>query len=66
MEPKNINLDDLLTPAQFAQWIGESESWVRRHLASLPGVIREGRKHIRIHPRAYLEKRLKNQMSKAA
>jgi hypothetical protein len=59
VEPNNINLDDLLTPAQFAQWLGESESWVRRRLGSLPGVIREGRKHIRIHPRTYLEKRLK-------
>ena len=56
---KAINLDDLLTPAQFAIWIGESESWVRRRLASLPGVIRESRKHIRIHPRTYLEKRLR-------
>ena len=58
MDFKTIALDGLLTPAQFAQWIGESESWVRRRLASLPGVIREGRKHIRIHPRTYLEKRL--------
>jgi hypothetical protein len=51
-----VNLDALLTPAQFAQWLGESEYWVRRRLASLPGVIREGRKHVRIHPRTYLEK----------
>jgi hypothetical protein len=55
---KNINLDDLLSPAQFGRWIGESESWVRRRLGSIPGVIRESRKHIRIHPRTYLEKRL--------
>jgi|ERR1022692_3305179 hypothetical protein len=39
--------------------LGESESWVRRRMGSIPGVIREGRKHIRIHPRTYLEKRLK-------
>lgn len=58
-EASRIGLDDLLTPAQFARWVGESESWVRRRLASLPGVIREGRKHIRIHPRTYLEKRLR-------
>ncbi len=51
-----VNLEALLTPAQFAQWLGESEYWVRRRLASLPGVIREGRKHVRIHPRTYLEK----------
>lgn len=56
--PKTSNLDDLLTPAQFALCVGESESWVRWRLASLPGVIREGRKHIRIHPRTYPEKRL--------
>ncbi len=59
MEPKSIDLDSLLTPAQFAQWIGESEGWVRRRLEFLPGVIREGRKHVRIHPRTYLEKRLR-------
>jgi hypothetical protein len=59
MNPKNVNLDDLLTPAEFGEWIGESESWVRRRLGSIPGVIRESRKHIRIHPRTYLEKRLK-------
>ena len=55
---QNMNLDALLTPAEFGRWIGETESWVRRRLASLPGVIRESRKHIRIHPRTYLEKRL--------
>ena len=58
MGSKTIDLDALLTPEQFAQWVGESELWVRRRLASLPGVIREGRKHVRIHPRTYLEKRL--------
>lgn len=57
--PNSVALDALLTPAQFAAWIGESEYWVRRRLASLPGVIREGRKHVRIHPRTYLEKRLR-------
>lgn len=57
--PGVVNLDDLLTPAQFAVWVGETEYWVRRRLASLPGVIREGRKHVRIHPRTYLEKRLR-------
>jgi hypothetical protein len=58
MGSMTIDLDALLTPEQFAQWVGESELWVRRRLASLPGVIREGRKHVRIHPRTYLEKRL--------
>jgi hypothetical protein len=61
-----VFLDDLLTPAEFAEWIGESESWVRRRLATLPGVIREGRKHVRIHPRTYLEKRLRTALSEGA
>jgi len=43
MGSRTIDLDALLTPEQFAQWVGESELWVRRRLASLPGVIREGR-----------------------
>ncbi len=59
MDSKNFDLDSLLTPAEFGRWIGQSESWVRRRLSTLPGVIRESRKHIRIHPRTYLEKRLK-------
>ena len=37
MGSKTIDLDALLTPEQFAQWVGESELWVRRRLASLPG-----------------------------
>ena len=59
MDSKNFDLDSLLTPAEFGRWIGQSESWVRRRLCTLPGVIRESRKHIRIQPRTYLEKRLK-------
>ena len=62
MGSRTIDLDALLTPEQFAQWVGESELWVRRRLASLPGVIRESRKHVRIHPRTYLEKRLGRNM----
>ena len=38
MGSRTIDLDALLTPEQFAQWVGESESWVRPQLASLPGV----------------------------
>ena len=59
MDSKNIDLDSLLTPAEFGRWVGQSESWVRRRLGTIPGVIRESRKRIRIHPRTYLEKRLK-------
>jgi hypothetical protein len=59
MKSRAINLDDLLTPEQFAVWQGKSEQWVRDRLATLPGVIRESREHVRIHPRTYLESRLK-------
>ena len=59
MKPRSINLDDLLTVEQFAAWQGIEESWVRKRLSKLPGVISESRKHIRIHPRTYLEARLK-------
>jgi len=53
------NLDTLMTPAQFAEWMGVKEAWVRDRLRTIPGVIIEGRKTVRIHPRTYLEKRLK-------
>jgi hypothetical protein len=58
-EFKPFDVDALLTPAQFADYLQVSEAWVRRRLGCLPGVIREGRKHVRIHPRTYLEKRLR-------
>ena len=53
------NLDSLMTPKEFAEWIGQSERWVRARLGKLPGVIRESREVIRIHPRTYIEKRTK-------
>jgi hypothetical protein len=53
-----IDLDALLTPAQFAAWLGKPERWVRSRIRILPGVIREDRKTVRIHLRTYLERRL--------
>jgi hypothetical protein len=62
MKSPAIQLDDLLTVEQFAQWQKCEPSWVRARLATLPGVIKESRKHIRIHPRTYLEGRLKKSL----
>jgi len=54
-----MSLDSLLTPEQFAVWQQMPLATVRKKLAKMPGVIRESRKCIRIHPRTYLEARLK-------
>jgi len=51
--------DRLLTPEQFAEWQQLPLATVRKRLATMPGVVRESRKCIRIHPRTYLEARLK-------
>jgi hypothetical protein len=53
------NLEVQLTVAQFAAWQQVTERSVRRRLATMPGVIRESRELVRIHPRTYLESRLK-------
>lgn len=50
-------LDRQLTAAEFAGWVGEDVGWVKRRLNVLPGVITEGRQHVRIIPRLYLESR---------
>jgi hypothetical protein len=52
------NLDDLLTVEQFAAWQQVPVAQARKRLGSTPGVIRESRKCVRIHPRTYLEARL--------
>jgi hypothetical protein len=54
-----MDLDALLTVAQFAAWQQVPERTVRKRLASMPGVIQESRECVRIHPRTYLEARLK-------
>jgi hypothetical protein len=59
MTARPINLDDLLTPEQFAGWQQVPVETVRKRLATMPGVIRESRQCVRIHPRTYLESRLK-------
>lgn len=48
----------MLTLAQFAAWKQTPEDTVRRSLDTMPGVVREGRKCVRIHPRTYLAGRL--------
>jgi hypothetical protein len=63
MKRPAINLDDLLTVEEFAAWSKTPVATVRKRLPSLPGVVRESRKCVRIHPRTYLEKRLKSKLS---
>ena len=57
-----IDLNAMLTVEEFADWQQVQPSWVRNRLASLPGVIRESRKHVRIHPKTYIESRLKRKI----
>ncbi|MEN6533335.1 MAG: hypothetical protein ABFD89_06710 [Bryobacteraceae bacterium] len=59
MNATPINLDDLLTVEQFAAWRQEPVSLVRKRLAYMPGVVRESRENVRVHPRTYLEGMLK-------
>jgi hypothetical protein len=48
-----MDLDALMTVEQFAAWQQVNEREVRKRLHSLPGVVRESRKWVRIHPRTY-------------
>jgi hypothetical protein len=61
--PKGFDLDSLLTPDQFAVWEQVKVRQIRERLRGLPGVIWEGQKLARIHPRTYLEKRLNIKIS---
>jgi hypothetical protein len=56
--PPGYSLDSLLTVEQFARWQDASLKWVWQHASALPGVIHEGRKMTRFHPRTYLNTRL--------
>ena len=56
--PRGYTLDSLLTVAQFCAWRQVSASWFRARRKKLPGVIRESRETVVIHPRTYLDKRL--------
>ena len=58
--PSGCNLDSMLTVEQAAIWQQVPLATFRKRLASMPGVVRESRKFIRIHPRTYLQKRLKS------
>jgi hypothetical protein len=53
------NLDDLLTPEQAALWLQQSEDWVRKRIHSMPGWVVESRQVARLHPRTYLESRMR-------
>ena len=58
--PEGATLDSMLTIEQFAIWQKRAESSVRKSVAAkMPGVVKESRECIRIHPRTYLESRLK-------
>ena len=54
--PRGFDLDSMLTPEQFCAWRGVGREWFGSRIGMLPGVIRESRKAIRIHPRTYLDK----------
>ena len=57
--PKGYDLDSMLTPDQFCAWQQVSREWFGSRIGILPGVIRESRKAIRIHPRTYLDESVK-------
>ena len=57
--PDGASLDAMLTVEQFALWQQVPVATIRKKLGAMPGVIVESRKHVRIHPRTYLERRLK-------
>jgi len=60
--PQGFDLDSLLTVEQAAIWKQVKLSTFRKHLKNMPGVIKEHRKCVRIHPRTNLEKRLKTKI----
>lgn len=53
------DLDRPMTLPEFARWLGVEEGWVRKRLRILPGVIIESREMVRVHPRTYLDLRLR-------
>lgn len=57
--PPGKTEDSILTREEFRIWQGFTEGWLSKHIRRLPGVIRESKKVVRIHPRTYLERRLK-------
>lgn len=57
--PKGATLDSLLTPDEFCTWQKCERDWFTARRHNLPGIIRHSKKHVRIHPRTYLEKSVK-------
>ncbi len=57
--PKGYSLDSLLTVDQFATWRQIALTTAKKKLPVTPGVIAESREDIRVHPRTYLDMRLK-------
>jgi hypothetical protein len=62
--PKGCDLDSLLTVEQFATWRQISPLTAQRKISNTPGVIIESREDIRIHPRTYLDARIKGKARK--
>jgi len=58
MHPVVLGTPPSMLWLRITQWLGESESWVRRNLGSLPGVIRESAGNISacIHARTACRK----------
>jgi hypothetical protein len=57
--PAGYTLDSLITLEQFAVWRQVAECTVRSRVPTMPGVIAESRLDIRVHPRTYLEAKLR-------
>lgn len=57
--PKGCTVHDVISfPKEAAKWLGLPEAWVKKHHASLPGVIRETERVKLFHPQTYIECRL--------
>jgi len=54
--PAGFDLDSLLTVEQAAIWKQINLATFRKRLAVMPGVIRDSRECVRIHPKTHLEK----------
>ena len=53
--PAGFDLDSLLTVEQAAIWKQSNLATFRKRLPVMPGVIRDSRKCVRIHPRTHLK-----------
>jgi len=57
--PRGATLDSLLTPEEFCIWQKCGRDWFASRSRTLPGIVRHSKKHVRIHPRSYLETSVK-------